>query len=113
MFDNPKPEDALRTTVGDWDKHGRQQYNRGIKDAIEAVKVRLGDLERKRVVEATRVDKLVNGEWEEVVYWDHAEWEERGTEAFEAIIGCITRIANDEVVEVPLPDRSSLPSGDE
>ena len=59
--------------------------------------------------EATRVDKLVNGEWEEVVYWDHAEWEERGTEAFEAIIGCITRIANDEVVEVPLPNRASLP----
>lgn len=49
---------------------------------------------------AVRVDsrELGGDEWEEVVYWDEAEWRESGTEAFEAIIGCIARVARGEKI---------------
>lgn len=39
--------------------------------------------------------------WEEILYWDHAEWEERGTEAFEAIMGVIKKVAAGVKVERP------------
>jgi len=38
MFDNPKPKDKLETTVGDWNRYGRQNFNKGIKACIESIK---------------------------------------------------------------------------
>ena len=37
--------------------------------------------------------------WREKIYWDHAEWEERGTEAFEAILGVISEVASGKKVQ--------------
>lgn len=41
------------------------------------------------------------GDWEEILYWDEAEWHDRHTEAFEAIMGCIAKIADGEFVRKP------------
>ena len=52
---------------------------------------------------AIRIDgrDTENDEWEEILYWDEAEWHDGCTEAFEAIMGCIAKVANNERVEYP------------
>jgi hypothetical protein len=40
----------------------------------------------------------------EILYWDHLEWEERGTEAFEAIMGCVRKFWLNALIQVrPAP----------
>ena len=36
-FDDPKPEDSLSTTVGDWNEHGRVMFNAGIDACMDLI----------------------------------------------------------------------------
>lgn len=48
----------------------------------------------------TRDDSVPTG-WSEILYWDAPEWREAGSEAFEAILGVIAKVAAGERVQKP------------
>lgn len=37
MLDDPKPEDPLFTTVGNWNKFGRSSFNKGVQSGVKLV----------------------------------------------------------------------------
>ena len=45
-----------------------------------------------------------NPVWEEVVMWDCTEWQTPGSEAFEAIMGCIMKVVSGVRVNRPTPN---------
>lgn len=48
-----------------------------------------------------RLQECQKEKWEELIYWDSTEWHEASSEAFEAILGIIAKVAVGERIRKP------------
>ena len=61
--------------------------------------------ENSHIFDEVAVENFEDGEWvqDESLYWVEDEWRNSATEAFEAILGVISRIVRGVHVDVPPP----------